>query len=340
MYQRIPIFYSNFLQILVSFSSPFFLRLRKCSRIKAKFMPKVSLAKWGFTIFRAKKFSARRAWIFLTVDGITVTRGEPACAHVCTHIGASLYISANLIPFLSALWERMDTLHSLVLRAFAGSELKEHYYLNSVRIFFFHSLRAHLCAFALSFSCAYNMSQKRRQFVGKICALMNLELTLPSRKFKVLLFSRCNRLKFLTSCVLEVKFLLPKNLLRMNPGRIFHINFEIHFVKIFNIGYLKFEQRYERITFSLRQMIALQFTSGKFVNVSLILDSNTCTDKITIITDSGKFSLGKTITFKSVKCCIAHFSWQSSKITGEIPFCRDKSQRSIRRELLFWPKRK
>lgn len=63
-----------------------------------------------------------------------------------------------------------------------------------------------------------------------------------------------------------------------------------------------------------------------------MLDLNTRTDKITITTDSGKFSWGKTITFKSVKCCIAHFSWQSSKITDEIPFCRDKSQRSIRRE--------
>lgn len=94
-------------------------------------MPKVSLAKWGFTICRAKKFFARRAWIFLAVDGITVTRGELTCTHVCTYIGVPLYISANLIPFLFALWEEMDTPRSLVSRAFAGSELKEHHFLGT-----------------------------------------------------------------------------------------------------------------------------------------------------------------------------------------------------------------
>lgn len=102
-----------------------FLRLKKVfADYKEKFMPKASLAKWGFTICPAKKFSVLRAWIFLAVDGITVIHGRPACTHVCTYIGASLYISANLIPFLLALWERMDTPRSLVSRAFAGSELK------------------------------------------------------------------------------------------------------------------------------------------------------------------------------------------------------------------------
>jgi len=121
MHRRTSTFYSNFLRVFHLF--PLFSFLSSFKEVyadyKVKFMPKVSLAKWEFTICRAEKFLARHAWIFLvpwTVDGITIARGEPACTHVCTHIGAPLYVSANLIPFLSALWERMDTLRSLVSR--------------------------------------------------------------------------------------------------------------------------------------------------------------------------------------------------------------------------------
>lgn len=61
-------------------------------------------------------------------DGITAT--WQTFMHTCAHVLARpvyTYISANLIPFLSTLWEWMGTLCLLVSRAFVGSELKEHY---------------------------------------------------------------------------------------------------------------------------------------------------------------------------------------------------------------------
>lgn len=195
--KKLQLSVQTFFKSLISFLSSFFSSFQEVfADYKANFTPKVSLAKWGFMIYRTKKFSTRCARILLTVDGITVTRGESACTHFCTHIGALLYVSANLIPFLS-LWERMDTPHSLVSQAFAESELKEHHFLNLVRIFLFHSLRAHLCAFVFSL-CTYNMFWKSWPYVGRICSLMNLELTFLSRRLKVLLFAHFNLLKFLT----------------------------------------------------------------------------------------------------------------------------------------------
>ena len=98
----------------------------------------------------------------------------------------------------------------------------------------------------------------KSRFVGRICSLMNLELTFLSLRFRVLLFVHFNLLKFLTLYVSWKLNSLSKNSLKMNPRRTFHINSgNLFFLRIFNI-YVN--TSVWRIIIFFRKMIALQLT--------------------------------------------------------------------------------